>query len=73
MVIEEVAVTCGQPPDAAIVFVTVYVPAVLAARSTTPVPEVMLKPAVEVNTPGVPPPENVGEGLAAFLQYGVPV
>ena len=62
-----VAVTEGHPPDAAIVFVTVYVPGVLADKLTCPV-EVLTKtnPAVELNVPATPPPLNVGEGLAAF-------
>jgi hypothetical protein len=67
MVIVAVAETEGQPPEAAIVFVTVYVPGVLAARSTCPV-EVLTNtnPAVELNVPADPPPLNVGEGLAAL-------
>jgi hypothetical protein len=68
IVILEVAVTAGQPLAAAIVFVTVYVPAVLAERFTTPV-DVLTKtnPAADAeNAPATPPPEKVGEGLAAF-------
>jgi hypothetical protein len=64
----DVAVTAGHPPDAVIVFVTVYVPAVLAERFTTPV-EVLTNtsPAADAeNVPATPPPEKVGEGLAAF-------
>ena len=62
-----VAVTAGHPPDAAIVFVTVYVPAVLADKLTCPV-EVLTKtkPAVEEKVPATPPPLNVGEGFAAL-------
>ena len=62
-----VAVTVGHPPDAAIVFVTVYVPGVLADRLTCPV-AVLTKtsPAVEENVPATPPPLNVGEGFAAL-------
>ena len=66
IVIVEVAVTIGQPPEAAIVFVMVYVPAVLASKLTTPVAALILNPAVEVNVPAIPPPLNVGEGLLAF-------
>ena len=65
----DVAVNTGHAPVAAIVFVTVYVPAVLAARFTTPVAdETNTKPAEEVNVPAIPPPENVGDGLEAFWQ-----
>ncbi len=65
MVMLEVAVTAGHPPDAAIVFVTVYVPGVLADKFTTPA-AVMLIPAVEVNVPAEAPAPKVGEGLIAF-------
>ena len=74
MVTEEVAVTAAHPPEAAIVFVTVYVPGVLADKSTCPV-AVLIKtsPAVEEKVPATPPPLKVGEGSAASAQYGVPV
>ncbi len=67
IVIFAVAVAAAHPPDAAIVFVTVYVPAVLASRSTCPV-DVLTKtnPAVEENVPALALPVNVGEGLDAF-------
>ena len=65
--IDDVAVTAGQPPAAAIVFVTVYVPAVLPDKFTCPVDVLTkTKPAVELKVPATPPPLNVGEGLAAF-------
>jgi hypothetical protein len=62
-----VAESAGQPPDAVIVFVTVYVPAVLAERSTCPLVGLTnTKPAGDdVNVPALPPPLNVGEGSAA--------
>jgi hypothetical protein len=63
-----VAVTCGHPPDAAMVFVTVYVPAVLPDKFTNPVVELTVKPTVDVNTPALPPPLKVGEGLDAVWQ-----
>ena len=74
MVMEPVAVTTAHPPDAAMVFVTVYVPAVLDARFTCPV-EALTKtsPADDENVPAMPPPLYVGVGLAAFEQYGEPV
>ena len=67
IVILAVAVTAGHPPLAAIVFVTVYVPGVLADKFTCPV-EVLTKinPAVEEKVPSTPPPLNVGEGFAAL-------
>ena len=68
MVMVAVATTAAHPPEAAMVLVTVYVPAVLPDRLTTPVEALILKPAVEVNTPATPPPLNVGDGLAALLQ-----
>ena len=65
--IVEVAVTAGHPPDAAIVLVTVYVPAVLAAKLTSPVEvETNTNPAVDKKVPATPPPLNVGEGFVAF-------
>jgi hypothetical protein len=67
IVIFAVAVIAGHPPEGAIVFVTVYVPAVLADKFTMPV-DVLTKtnPAEEENVPATPPPLNVGEGFAAF-------
>ena len=51
------AVTCGQPPAAAIVFVTVYVFAVLVDSVTNPVAALIVNPAgEEVNVPAIPPP-----------------
>ena len=62
-----VAVTAAHPPEAAIVFVTVYVPGVLADKLTCPVLVLTnTNPAVELNVPALPPPLNVGEGLAAL-------
>jgi hypothetical protein len=63
----EVAIAAGHPPDAAIVFVTVYVPTVLADKFTTPVDVLTkTKPTEEEKVPATPPPLNVGEGFAAF-------
>jgi hypothetical protein len=63
----EVALVDGHPPDAAIVLVTVYVPAVLADKFTTPVDVLTkTKPAEEEKVPATPPPLNVGDGFAAF-------
>jgi hypothetical protein len=73
MVIIEVFTTAGQPPTAASVFVTVYVPGVLPARFTRPEPELILSPACELNTPPTAPLAKVGDGLLEFWQYGEPV
>lgn len=74
MVMLAVALAAAHPPEAAMVLVTVYVPAVLAARSTWPVPVFTnTNPAVEENVPAVPPPLNVGNGFVPFWQYGEPV
>jgi len=69
IVIVFVAVTLLHPPAASIVFETVYVPGVLAERSTWPV-EVLTKtsPDVEEKTPAFPPPLNKGKGSDAFEQ-----
>lgn len=67
------ASTWPHPPDATIVLVTTYVPAVLAAKFNSPVDEfAKTSPAVEENVPAEPPPLNVGNGLAAPWQYGLP-
>ena len=50
-----VFITAAQPPDAAIVYVTVYVPAVLVLGVIAPVLALMLKPAVEEYVPPVVP------------------
>jgi hypothetical protein len=57
MVMLAVAEAAGQPPDAGIVLVTVYVPGVLAARLTSPLEALMLNPeGLAVNVPALPPP-----------------
>ncbi len=50
-----VFITAEQPPAAAIVYVTVYVPAVLVLGVITPVLALILKPAVEEYVPPVVP------------------
>ena len=64
-----VAVVLAQPPEAATVLVTVYVPGVLAVKSITPVVAVTAKPVVEENVPAVAPGANAGVGLAPPTQY----
>jgi hypothetical protein len=65
-----VAEAAAHPPAAAIVFVMVYVPAVLAARFISPV-DVFTKtnPAGEaVNVPALDPGLNAGKGFAPAWQ-----
>ena len=55
MVTLAVVVTAEQPPAAAIVYVTVYVPAVLVLGVIAPVLELILKPVFEEYVPPVVP------------------
>lgn len=71
IVIELVCVTEEQPLAAAIVLVTVKVPAELPERLTKPEVEFINRPEVAVNVPATPPPVNVGNGLLPLIQYGV--
>jgi hypothetical protein len=48
-----VAVTAEQPPVAGVVYVTVYVPAVLVLGVIAPVLELIVKPEVELYVPPV--------------------
>jgi hypothetical protein len=58
------ACTRPQPFAAAMVLVTVYVPALLVARVISPVFAFKAKPpGVALNVPATPPPLNVGDGL----------
>ena len=50
-----VFISAAQPPDAAIVYVTVQVPAVLVLGVISPVLALMLKPVVEEYVPPVVP------------------
>jgi hypothetical protein len=70
----EVALAAVHPPEAGIVFVTLYVPGELAVRSIWPV-EALIKinpDGDEENVPAEPAPVNVGVGLIPPAQYGVP-
>lgn len=71
IVIELLCVTDEQPLAAAIVLVTVKVPAELPERFTKPELELIDRPDVAVNVPATPPPVNVGKGLLPLIQYGV--
>ena len=62
-----VVVTCEQPPEARIVYVTVYVPAVEVLGLIVPVLVSILKPAVELNAPPLLP-VNVTTPLVKLLQ-----
>ena len=67
MTIENVFTTAAHAAVAAMVLVTVYVPAVLPEISTRPVAEfTKTRPTVELNVPAEPP--KTGKGLEAFLQ-----
>ena len=50
-----VVISSKQPPDAAIVYVIVYVPAVLVLGVIAPEPALILKPVVEEYAPPVVP------------------
>jgi hypothetical protein len=59
----------AQPPDAAIVLFTVYVPGVLADRLISPVVELIERPAgMALNTPPLAPAPKTGVGLVPLLQ-----
>ena len=64
------ALAGAQPPAAAIVFVMVYTPGILAARSISPVDEfAKTKPAGDAeNSPALEPGPNTGKGFAADWQ-----
>ena len=72
IVIGAVVVNCAQPPDAATVYVTVYVPAAVSLTVTVPVPELMVRPAGDAVY--VPPvvPVLVTVAVVPFEQYGEP-
>jgi hypothetical protein len=67
-----VLLMAAQPPDAAIVYVTVYVPAVLALGVIAPVLALMLKPVVEEYAPPVVPVCVTDCALVRVLQNGEP-
>jgi hypothetical protein len=54
------------------VYVTVYVPAVLRSGLIAPVVGLMLRPAVDENVPPVVPVKVTGRGDVLVLQKGVP-
>ena len=67
-----VVLTAEQPPAAAIVYVTVYVPAVLVLGMIAPVLALMLKPVVEEYVPPVVPVWLTGCAIVRVLQKGEP-
>ncbi len=67
-----VFITAAQPPAAAIVYVTVYAPAVLVLGVIAPVLELMLKPVVEEYVPPVVPVWLTDCSLVRVLQNGEP-
>jgi hypothetical protein len=69
IVILLVAKTWEHPPEAAMVLVTVYVPAVLAARLTSPVLTLTkTRPVADEKVPATPPPLKTGKGFVPLLQ-----
>jgi hypothetical protein len=73
MVTVLVAVAAAQPPEAATVLVTVYVPGIDAARLMAPVVALRLRPVVELNVPAVAPMASVTAGLVVPLTQKVDV
>ena len=67
-----VVLTSEQPPTAASVYVTVYVPAVLEIGVISPVLSLMLKPLVEEYVPPVVPVCVTDCSLVRVLQNGEP-
>ena len=72
IVTEVVAWTVAQPPAAAIVYVTVYVPTVLVLGVIAPVTLFKVKPAVELYVPPEVPVCVTGCVLETDEQNGVP-
>ena len=74
IVIFAAATLFGQLPEVT-VLVMVYTPATVVVKSISPVDaETKFNPAgEEVNVPAMPPPVNVGNGLPALIQYGLPL
>ena len=68
-----VVLTAEQGPEAAIVYVTVYVPAVLVLGIIAPVLALMLKPVVEEYVPPVVPVWLTACPVVRVLQKGEPV
>jgi hypothetical protein len=69
MVIVALAVAEGQPPEAGMVFTTMYDPGVLADKLTSPLGDMNTSPAEELNVPALEPTENVGLAIPVW-QYG---
>ena len=72
IVTEAVATVAPQPPDAAMVYDTVYVPAVLDEGVIAPVEEFIVSPEVEEYVPPDVPVLVTGWALVRLLQYGDP-
>ena len=71
IVILVVTGTDAHPPEAGIVYVTVYVPAVDVPKLISPVVALIDKPAVEEYVPPVDP-VSVTDAVPPFEQYGEP-
>ena len=67
-----VPVVTAQPPEAAMVLVTTYVPGVEVEGVMAPVVVLNVKPIVELNVPAVAPAANTtGTAAVAEVQYAV--
>ena len=73
MVTLAIVLTAAQPPEVAIVYVTVQVPAVLVLGVIAPVLALILKPIVEEQAPPVVPVCVTDCALERVLQNGEPV
>ena len=72
MVTLAVVLTAEQPADAAIVYVTVYVPAVLALGVIAPVLALMLNPVAEEYVPPVVPVWVTDCAVVIVVHHGEP-
>ena len=67
-----VVLTAEQPPAAAIVYVTVYAPAVLVLGVIAPVLALILKPVVEEYVPAVVPVCVTVRSVVIVVHHGEP-
>jgi hypothetical protein len=68
----DVVENAAHPPDAVILYVTVYVPGVLADGVMAPVEALMTNPAGALKTPPVVPVRETACALVREAQNGVP-
>jgi hypothetical protein len=70
MVTDAVVLNAAQPPEAGMLYVTVYVPAVLVEGVIAPVELLIVKPAVDENVPPAVPVNVTDCGVAFDVQNG---